>query len=219
MSQPPRDPTKWFTTTEMLDRGWARRWLEPMLGAPTKVGSAKLWARERVLEMERHPVFVAARTLLDDAAKRARYVTADQEAQALLHAHDRWKAGELAAAESLDIEQPPDATPSEWPKAAKTADALTLTWECGGKVVIPTPFLEALRQGLGESRERLSLAINTVLSDWRCAHVKPERFASGRAWFLSWVRNTIATLQQMERLEPVPHPRPDPDQSPDRVLH
>jgi hypothetical protein len=213
MPAPPLDRTKWLTTSEMLDRGWARRWMEPMLGAPTKVGSAKLWARGRVLEMERHPVFIAARTLLDDAAKRARYVTADQEEQALLRAHDRWKAGELAPAESLDIEQPPVAAPSEWPKAQKTADALTLTWECGGKVVIPTPFLEAVRQGLGETRERLSLAINTVLTDWRCGHV------TGRAWFLGWVRNTITTLQQMERLEPVPHPQPDPDQSPDRVLH
>jgi|KBSSwiStaDraftv2_1062776.scaffolds.fasta_scaffold203190_3 hypothetical protein len=178
--------TQWFTTTEMLDRGWARRWLKMLLGEPAKAGSAKLWPRDRVVELERHPVFIEARTRLDDLAKRTRYVSADDERQALLAAHERWQAGKLTIAEPFDIEPPPAAAPSEWPKADKSVDALTLTWECGGRVVIPTPFLEALRKGLGETRERLSLAIKTVLTDWRCGHVKPERFASGRAWFLGW---------------------------------
>jgi|SRR6185503_1511214 hypothetical protein len=214
------DHTKWFTTTEMLDRGWARRWLEHLLGAPTKMGSAKLWARDRVLEMERHPVFIEARTELDNLAKRARYVTADHEEQALLRAHERWQSGEIAPPEKLDIEQPPDAAPSEWPKAEKSADALTLTWECGGKVVIPTPFLDALRRGLDETNERLAFAVNTVLTDWRCGRVKPERFASGRAWFLGWVRNTLIALQQMEAkraFEPEPAPVGS-DQTP-QTLH
>ena len=110
----------------------------------------------------------------------------------------------------------PQAKSSEWPRSEWTADALTLTWECGGKVVIPTPFLDALRQGLGEPSERLSLAISTVLTDWRCGRVKPERLASGRAYFLGWVRNTLIALQQMERRE-VAEPEPAPpvsDQAP-----
>jgi len=50
--------------------------------------------------------------------------------------------------------------------------------------------------------------------------VKPERFASGRAWFLGWVRNTLIALQQMEAkraFEPEPAPVGS-DQTP-QTLH
>ena len=39
------DAAEWATTTEMLDRGWARPWLGMLLGEPTKASSAKLWPR------------------------------------------------------------------------------------------------------------------------------------------------------------------------------
>jgi hypothetical protein len=214
---PTWDRNSWFTTTEMLDRGWARCWLEPCLGEPSKVGSAKLWRRDLVLEAEQHPVFVEARARLDEIARQAHYVTAEHQERALSLAWDAVKSRQVTPAKPLEIDPLPDPAPSEWPKAEWTSDALALTWACGGRIVIPTPFLDALRRGLGETGERLQLAVNTVLTDWRCGHIKPERFASGRAWFLGWVRNTLTALQQMEQQQPEPPP-PVPDQAP-RTLH
>jgi hypothetical protein len=173
------------------------------------------------LNMEKTPIFIEARAQLDEMAKGGRYLPRDQQLRALEIAIERFDAGELKPAGELPAPPPPPlAESSEWPKSEWTVDALTLSWECGGSVVIPTPFLDALRRGLGETAERLHLAVNTVLTDWRCGHVKPERFASGRAWFLGWVRNTLTALQQMEQQQPAePEPPPPvPDQAP-RTLH
>jgi hypothetical protein len=220
MAMPSWDRSAWLTTTEMLDRGWARCWLEPCLGEPSKVGSAKLWPRAAVLAAEQHPIFAATLANLAEIAKGVRYVTAEHEERALWLAVESIKAGQAAPAEPIEPKPLPNPAPTEWPKAEWAPDALTLTWECGGKIVVPTAFLEALRKGFGETGERLRLAVSTVLTDWRCGHVKPERFASGRAWFLGWVRNTLASLQQMEGREIAEHePLASAPDEPVRTLH
>jgi hypothetical protein len=45
------------------------------------------------------------------------------------------------------------------------------------------------------------------LSDWRCGQVKPNSFASGRPYFLAWLKDTLIALQQLEQqreFEPEP---------------
>jgi hypothetical protein len=215
------DRNQWFTTGELLERGWPRHWFEAVFGRVTKLGPYKLWPRDVALNMEKTPIFIEARAQLDEMAKGSRYLTRDQQLRALEIAIERFDAGQLKPAGKLEIKQPlPEAAPSEWPKSEWTATELTLTWECGNKVVVPAPFLEAVQQGLGETGPRLALGVATVLSDWRCGRVKPERFASGRAYFLGWVRNTLIALQQMERQEVAEPQLPPPvsDQAP-RTLH
>jgi hypothetical protein len=204
------DRTKWFTTGELLDRGWPRHWMEPVFGRVTKFGPYKLWPRDVALNIEKTPVFVEARAQLDEMVRGGRYLTRDQQLRALEIAIARFDAGQLKPGAKAEIAPPPqlpEAAPSEWLRSEWDADALTLTWECGGKVVIPTPFLEAVRQGLGETGARLALGVATVLSDWRCGQVKPNSFASGRPYFLTWLKNTLIALQQLEQqreFEPAP---------------
>jgi hypothetical protein len=217
------DRTKWFTTGELLDRGWPRHWFEPIFGRVTKRGPYKLWPRDVALNMEKTPIFIEARAQLDEMAKGGRYLTRDQQLRALEIAIECFDAGKLKPGAKLDIAPPPplpEAAPSEWPRADWTADALTLTWDCGGKVVIPTPFLEAVRQGLGETGPRLALGVATVLSDWRSGKVKPNSFASGRPYFLTWLRNTLIALQQLEtKREFEPEPVPVEPEQPPPTLH
>ena len=211
---------QWFSTTQLLDRGWAREWLGLLLGEPSKVGSAKLWSRQQALQVEAHPVFMEACVQLADLTTRVRYVTKEHQVAALRAAKAKFEAGELPAAAALSIAPIADAPPaSGFPKAEWSQDALTLDWECGGRVVIPMPFLEALRQGLGETTERLTLAINTILTDWRLGRIKPEKFHWGRNYFLAAVRNTLAKLQELERQGGQPRSAEDQDRQPRRILH
>jgi hypothetical protein len=210
-NEAPFDRTKWLTTTELLHRGWPRCWFEPILGRAAKRGPYKLWPRETALNVERHPIFQEARVQLEEMAKGTRYLTRDQQERALRVAIERFDAGELKSAGKLSASPSPLPEPehSEWPKSEWTADALTLTWECGGKVIVPSPFLEAVRQGLGETGPRLALGVATVLTDWRSGHIKPNSFASGRQYFLTWLKNVLTSLQQLEQKregdpEPVP---------------
>jgi hypothetical protein len=194
-----------MTATELIDRGWARQWLEPLLGAPRREGSAKLWSRRAAIEVEAHPLFIEACSLLGDLAKRVRYVTKEHELAALGEAKARFDSGQLPAAGpvALDVASIASAAPqqgnADFLRAEWTADALLLIWECGGRAIIPLPFLEALRRGLGESIERLRFAVDTVITDWRLGRIKPEKFQYGRNYLLGAVRNTLAKLQALER--------------------
>jgi hypothetical protein len=195
------DRRRWLTTGELLTRGWPRKWFEPLLGQPTKRGPYKLWSRDVALKAEQHPLFQEAQHQLAIMADGARYLTPEQQ-QALELAIRRFNAGQLPPAEKLEVRP---AEPSEWPKSDWTADALTLTWNCGGKVVVPQLFLEAVRKGLGETGPRLALGVATVLSDWRLGRVKPNSLANGRKYFLGWLRNTLIALKELE--QPAPRSR------------
>ena len=226
-SQPAWDAEQWLSTTELLGRGWARQWLPLLLGESSRSGVAKLWPRQLALQVEQHPVFIEAVAQLADIARRARYVTKAHEIAALGAARARYEAGELPVAtmalDIADIAPIADApAASAFPQANWSADAITLVWECGGKVVVPTPFLEALRHGMGETNERLSLAISTVLTDWRVGRVMPEKLQWGRNYFLGAVRRTLEKLQELET--PAARPAMGQDEppappAPGRVLH
>src|SRR5262245_52518620 len=135
------DTGEWFTTTELIERGWARQWVGLLLGQPIKSGSAKLWPKRQALEIEAHPIFVEASARLAGIAQSVAYVTKEHELAALRVARARFVAGELPpAAVAIDIAPivDPVARPvTEFPKAQWSQDALAIVWECGGRVVIP----------------------------------------------------------------------------------
>ena len=157
-------------------------------------------ASRLAIEAEAHPVFIEACAQLADITQRARYVTKEHEVAALREAVAKFSAGELGGGVvALDVAVPPPQAPADFPQTEWSADALTLLWPCGGKVVIPRPFLEALRRGMGETNERLLLAIDTLVADWRAGHIRPAKWQYGRNYFLGGVRNTLAKLQELER--------------------
>jgi hypothetical protein len=214
------DADRYATTSELLARGWTRRWLNRAFGPPVNgPGNRKLWPREEVFAAERHPAFAYMVARLKDITSRARYPKPEHEDRALDETLLAIEAGQFGPVTPL-VKLGPLAAPAaeEFPKADRTADTLTLTWECGGKVVVPTAFLEALRQGLGETSDRLTLAINTVLTDWRCGRVRPEKFQWGRNYFLAAVRNTLNKLRELESPGCPPASR-DGELPPQRVLH
>jgi hypothetical protein len=213
------DPSDWFTTTQMLQRGWARQWLDMVLGKPFAHTNALLWPKEKALKAEKHPAWALACELLRDVAKRGKHPTKADEIAALKEADARVKAGGQPVANVVEIAPPPQAAPSEWPKSELTADSLTLEWP-DGKMVVPIPFLEALRRGMGETKDRLEFAINTVVTDWRAARSRPTKLEHGRNYLLASVRNVLRKLQELERPEqqPVAQEQAAPP-DPERVLH
>jgi hypothetical protein len=121
-----------------------------------------------------------------------------------------------AAGSSRPIAPAPAA--SEFPQADWSPDALTLTWECGGKSIIPVPFLEALRRGMGESNERLSLAQYqaaeggmSAISNWmpldlQCQPARPQLRRARLGWRTQQQREPLprpATLDQFACGEPL----------------
>jgi hypothetical protein len=86
---PPYDTSQWLSTGELLRRGWARRWAEPLLGQPMRCGHYRLWPRAAVLETEKLPILREARAQLDTMATRSRYITPEQEEHALELALER----------------------------------------------------------------------------------------------------------------------------------
>jgi hypothetical protein len=217
-TQPAFDPDEWLTTKQLLERGWARQWLDMALGTPLKRGSALLWPKAKALRSEKNPAFAAACDDLRTLAKRVRYVSKEDEAEILERAVARLKVGEMPSADTMEITTaPPPAGPSDWPKSDWTADALMLTWP-EGRVVVPRPFLEALGRGMGETPERVSFAMDTVLTDWRCARSRPEKLTWGRNYFLASVRNCLAKLQELEK-PALQKPEIEVPVEPGRVLH
>ena len=224
LAPPQWNPDEWLNVRQLLERGWARQWLDMALGKPLKRGGALLWSKEKAMKAEKHPAFAAACEELLALAKRVRYVTKEDEVRVLEQAVARFKTGDLPAAEEIKIApiQQAKPAPSEWPKLEQTADAITLIWP-DGKVVVPLPFLEALRRGMGETQERLLFAINTVVTDWRAARARPEKLQYGRNYLLASIKNVLTKLQELERgpakslpaaQEPAEPPQPD-----GRVLH
>jgi hypothetical protein len=199
MSRGSYDKTRYVTTSELLARGWPRPWLERFFGSPIKgPGNRKLWPRDETLAAEQHPAFAYGVARLRELARHAPHAGAEIEHQALDDALAAFEAGTFGPVPALDPTKLPEPAADAWPTAELTADALTLVWDCGGTVVVPVPFLNALRQGLGETSERLWLAVNTVLTDWRVADIKPAKMQWGRNYFLASVRNVLVKLRELE---------------------
>jgi hypothetical protein len=219
-SKPEFNREDWFSVGELAKRGWARQWMNMGLGEPLKHGGALLWPRRKALAFESHPAFAVARAALDEIARRARFVTKSDEVSVLQEAWGNWKAAGRPAAEKVEIAPVVvnSPAPSAWPQMEQTPDAITLTWP-EGKVVVPVPFLDALRKGMGETSQRLSFAISTIVTDWQAGHVKPTQMNYGRNYFLASVRNVLRKLQELERGEPNEATEPPSVEPSNRVLH
>ena len=105
------------------------------------------------------------------------------------------------------VQQPTGHVWAEW-----QFDALHVVFSNYSRILVPKPFLEALRRGLRETNGRLMLAVDTVLADWQVGKVKPANPISARSYFFGEVRNVLLKLRELET--PAVHKPLEAKQSP-----
>ncbi len=192
-----------FNTTQILERGWRRAWIEPMLGQPERDGPRKLWPQSMVIQGEAHPVFIRATEVIDGLNKRGRFITKDDEAAAFNQAVREFKEGKLG-----ELVAGKQAEPIDFERRSGGGEFCWLEWEGGAvhvkfadgwHIIVPDAFIEATRRGLRATREEIVSAMEVVAADWNAARKIVQPGVGARNYFLGGVKNVVRKLRDLER--------------------